>query len=85
MTRPGPGRTAPILPSVTRVGADPVAPSIGAGPQRRQTHGPDRSHAIRAPDLRPDQQPNPARSSAPIIVRAVFITPSDPPARTLSP
>jgi hypothetical protein len=85
MTRPRPGRTAPIAPTVKRVGSDPVAPSIGGGPQRRRTHGPDWSHPVRAPDQGPDQQANPAHQSAPITARGVNIGASDPPARTLSP
>jgi hypothetical protein len=79
MTRPRSGRTAPIPPTVTRVGSDPVAPKTHSGPQRRRTHGPDQRRPVHVPDLRPDQQVNPAAQSDHVTARAADIAASDPP------
>jgi hypothetical protein len=85
MTRPRAGRTAPIPPTVTRVGSDPVAPKTPSGARRRQTHGPDRRRSVRGPDQSPGPQANPARQPAPITARDLNIGASDSPAQILSP
>jgi hypothetical protein len=79
------GRTAPIPPTAMRVGSEPVAPKTRSAPQRRRIHGPDRRRPVRATDLRPDQQVNPAHQSAHVTVRGANIGALDPPPQTLSP